>query len=203
LEIRKTAVLQYATVHRNILLLAVSLALVAAVTVVGFARSDVNPAADLSSAAPMRAATPVPVAAAHQPSPPGGLGNTQADLEQVDGQPTGLAGTMIAYRNGRYAATYLNGRATQVLESFEAQPASLAHAKAAVERLLPADSELVGTLGLSNGRTADLYRSARLGATMASPTPGVARGQFVVVYQTNGAGQVESVLLSVGGVPTS
>lgn len=163
------------------------------------------PIAALTGAASAdRVATATPlVESSAEPSPPGGLGNLRADLEDRYGPPTGLQGTMIAYQNGRYAVTYSDGRATAILVNFPTAPSSLAEARAAVRGLLPSDSVLVGTLGAGPSRVADAYRSTRLGAKVAPSASSVPPGQFVVIYETNQAGAVKDALLAVGQVPSS
>lgn len=143
-------------------------------------------------------------AAPDEPSPPGGLGNRRADLERVYGPPTGLRGTMLAYQNGAFAAGYRGDRATSLLLSFRpAHLSPLAAARQRVRSLLPPDSRLIGTMGAGPNRTADVYASHRLARKLGADAPtGEPNGRFVVIYQTDRAGNAESVLLNVGGIPT-
>ncbi len=142
-----------------------------------------------------------------EPSPPGGLGNTRGDLERVYGTPTGLRGTMIAYRNGTYAATYAAGRAQAVLLSFDSladggRP-TLEVARQRAQRLIPLDSVFIGTLRAGPDRIADIYRSARLGTLLEAPHLSAASGQFAVVYETDAASTVRMILLTAGPLPTN
>jgi len=142
-----------------------------------------------------------------EPSPPGGLGNTRGDLERVYGTPTGLRGTMIAYRNGTYAATYAGGRAQAVLLSFDSiadggRP-TLEAARQRAQRLIPLDSIFIGTLRAGPDRIADVYRSARLGALLDMPHRSAASGQFAVVYEIDAASTVRMVLLTASALPTN
>lgn len=164
----------------------------------------VSPTVALSiapNAAALTSPTSTPVSS-NQPSPPGGLGNSRDDLEKAYGSPTGLQGTMIAYREGKYAATYVDGRATSVLVSYPTAPPSLEASRAAMRSLLPTDSVFIGTLGAGPSRIADVYQSARLGARVAPPVAGTPRGQFVVVYETDRSGAVKDALLTVGPIPS-
>src|SRR5579884_2020822 len=181
-----------------------ALALLVAAIVVSARVGSVSPT-DAFSLSPM--AGPRPTAtrtatASDEPSPPGGLGNTRDDLEQIYGAPTGLQGTMTAYHDGRYAATYVNGRATAILISYGTGAPRLASARNGARSLIPSDSVFVGTLSAGPSRIADVYRSRKLGEKVAPPTSGVPRGQFAVVYEIDRAAGVEHVLLTVGPVPS-
>ena len=155
----------------------------------------------LTAALSDHATTPVARNPSDEPSPRGGLGNTRADVESAFDRPTGLQGTMTAYQDGKYAVTYVNGRATAILLSYSASPVKLAQARAAARAYLPDDSVFVGTLGAGAGRVADVYRSARLGSKVVPPTPDVPAGQFAVVYETDRTDAVKNVLLIVGRPP--
>jgi len=149
---------------------------------------------------PPASPTPAPFT---QPSPRGGLGNTRRDLEGIYGRPTGLQGTMTAYDDGKYAATYVDDRATAVLLSFSADPVTLAAARARARSLLPSDAVFVGTLGAGPSRVADVYQSAHLGTAVATPPAGTPKGQLAVIYDLDTSGGVKNVLLTVGQVPQS
>jgi hypothetical protein len=167
--------------------------------------SRVSPTAafpDSLSVIPRPTATSTP-ASTDEPSPPGGLGNSRDDLESVYGSPTGLEGTMTAYRDGKYAATYVDERAMAILVNYQDAPLALAAARKAVHALLPSDSVFVGTLSAGPSRIADVYQSSRLGEKVAPPTEGVPRGQFAVIYETDRSDLVRGILLRVGRLPSS
>ena len=149
---------------------------------------------------PTASPTPAPFT---QPSPRGGLGNTRRDLEDVYGRPTGLQGTMIAYHDGKYAATYVADRATAVLLNYSADPVNLVTARERARSLLPSDAAFVGTLGAGPSRIADVYQSAHLGTEVAPPSDGTPRGQLAVIYDLDASGGVKNVLLTIGQVPPS
>lgn len=186
---------------RRATILAVLVLLLAAVATAAQV-SHVSPtdALSISPSARSRPMATSTAVASNEPSPPGGLGNTRIDLETVYGDPTGLQGTMIAYHKGRYAATYVNRRATAILVSYGSAPSSLAMARKAAAALIPSDSVFVGTLNAGPSRIADVYQSKKLGEKVAPPTDGVPRGQFAVVYETDRSAGVKNVLLTVGGV---
>jgi hypothetical protein len=56
-------------------------------------------------------------------------------------------------------------------------------------------------VGVGKGRTADMYHSDRLGATLPPPSGADPAGQFVVIYESDPAGSIKTALLSVGGIP--
>ncbi len=180
--------------------LALLLAAIAGSARVG--RVSPTDALSISSMAGPRPSATSTAAGADEPSPPGGLGNTRDDLEQIYGVPTGLQGTMIAYHDGRFAATYVNGRATAILVSYGSAPSKLSTARAGTKALIPSDSVFVGTLSAGPSRIADVYRSKRLGEKVPPPASGVPRGQFAVVYEMDRTAGVEHVLLTVGAVPS-
>jgi hypothetical protein len=145
--------------------------------------------------------TPVPDP--NQPSPDGGLGNTRANIERVDGSPTGLHGTMIAYQSGQVAITFTNDRATSVFVDLSAKPiTSLDQARAQIANLLPADRTLVGTLGAGPNRIAEIYQSASLARLCPAPSPKDAPGQIEVVYDSTPSNGIQAILLSVGTPPS-
>ncbi len=146
--------------------------------------------------------TPTLVADANEPSPPGGIGNTRANLERTYGEPGGLQGTMISYLGGDRAVTYRGGRALGVLVRFGAgQGIGLDQARAKVEALLPPDRVLIGTVGAGISRVAEIYHSDRLGATVAPPSPIDPVGQFMVIYESDRRGAITAALVQVGGTP--
>src|SRR5439155_26188382 len=67
-------------------------------------------------------ATPTPTISGNEPSPPGGIGNTRSDLEQVYGSASGLRGTMVSFSNGGVAASFTVDRAYSLLVSFGGVP---------------------------------------------------------------------------------
>ena len=184
--------------HRKLLLAGVLLACVGLASV--FIFSGISPA--LALRAPTETPRPSPTAAPDEPSPPGGLGNTRADVEKVLGSPTGLKGTMIAYGEGSAAVNYADGRAIGILVPFDTPLAStLAARRKAVQRYLPTDSVFIGTMAAGPGRTADVYQSQRLAKKVTPPNSQDPKGQFVVIYEFNQSGTLKDALLSVGGIP--
>ena len=187
--------------RRKLLLAGVLLACVGLASV--FIFSGISPALALRVSTEAPTSTPTATAAPGEPSPPGGLGNTRADVEKVLGRPTGLKGTMIAYGEGTAAVSYTDGRAVGILVPFDIPPAStLAARRKAVQRYLPTDGVFVGTMAAGPGRTADVYRSQRLADKVAPPNSQDPKGQFVVIYEFDQSGTLKDALLSVGGIPT-
>ncbi|HVC33778.1 MAG TPA: hypothetical protein VNL16_09740 [Chloroflexota bacterium] len=188
--------------RRVVIFCAAALLLIAIAGTVQLGQVDPTVALSLALlAGPPAIPTPTP-AASDEPSPRGGLGNSRKDVEAAFGLPTGLQGTMIAYRDGQYAATYADGRATAILVSFADSPRTLAVARKATHAYIPDDSRFIGTLSAGPSRIADVYQSARLGARVA-PIGGTPRGQFAVVYETTGPDAVKDVLFIVGQIPQS
>lgn len=160
--------------------------------------------ASITSAFNQSAAASTPAALVDEPAPAGGIGNTRSNIEQVYGQPTGLTGTMIGYKNGQDAATYTHDRATSLLVSFPGQDQlTLQAAHSRIQSLLPTDVSFVGTLSVGSNRTAEIYNSSRLAKYVPSTDPKVPAGVIAVVYQTDAQGHVTQALLNVGGLPPS
>lgn len=185
--------------RRTFLLSGFSIVLVAAGSAAGLAHPSVD-AANVLPWTPI-SARPTPTVEPDEASLPGGLGNTRADLEHQYGAPKGLKGTMVAYRQGTIAVSYVDERATAILVSFSGEALTdLGAARAKVKDLLPLGSSLVGTLGAGPNRVADIYQSARLGELVRPPHLEEPSGQFVVIYQSDNRGAITQALLAVGNV---
>lgn len=184
--------------RRTFLICGLSLIAVAAGSAAGLTRTSVTAAGPFPWTP--TSSTPTPVVSANQVSAPGGLGNTRTDFEETYGTPTGLQGTMVAFRDGAVAATFDGSRATRVLITFAKPVDDLDRARAQVKPLAPPDATLVGTMQVGANRVADLFHSARLATQVVAPlhTPS---GQYVVVYLSDNSGAIKQVLLSVGRVP--
>lgn len=156
-------------------------------------------ATDIAAWYPSGETTVTPVDPRDQPSPAGGIGNERSDIEAVYGIPSGLRGTMIGYRNGSVGVSYSDGRATALLLPFTSVPdPDFAAAHRAVQGLLPSDVVFVGTLNAGPNRTAEIYRSARLGSAVSSIANGEAAGQITVIYETDATGRVTQALITLG-----
>lgn len=141
--------------------------------------------------------------AASQVSPIGGLGNTQADLEQTYGDPDGLQGTMLSYHHGAIAATYSGARATRIYVQFDSPIEDLDRARVRTKALAPPDGKLIGTMDVGPNRVADLFHSDRLAQKVAPPHPDDPPGQYVVIYDCDSTGTIKDALLAVGNVKNS
>jgi hypothetical protein len=186
--------------HRRTFLVAGASIVVALTSnVLGFTRVTASSSPILPWSVP--AQPPTVALPADDVSPPGGLGNSRDDFEKVNGTPTGLQGTMIAYQNGSRAASFNQDRTSGIFLSFgDGKSATFDEARAVVATMLPTDRTAVGTISAGPNRVAEVYHSDRLAGKVAPPTKSVP-GQFVVVYESDASGKVSSVLAMVGDVP--
>jgi hypothetical protein len=137
----------------------------------------------------------------NQASLSGGLGNTRSDIDEAYGQPQGLLGTMLSYRDGAIGVRFTQERATAILVRLSDPPTNdVDLAREKVRALAPPDSVLIGTMGAGPNRIADLYESARLATKVVAPGVSESGGRFVAIYQGYSTGVLTQVLIAVGSV---
>ncbi len=155
--------------------------------------------------------TPGSVPASGQISPPGGLGNTQEDIQATYGPPTGETQRgLVVYRKGttehRVGYTVAPRRAVMVAEVLPPNgPLALDAAQAESRKLIPWDTQPRAPRPEGN---ADFVVERFTSPALAQVIPpglvgevGVNPGDFVVVYAKNGQGQIARIVVGAGDDP--
>jgi LPXTG-site transpeptidase (sortase) family protein len=156
--------------------------------------------------------TPAPPRPVVQISPPGGLGNTDADLVKAFGAPVGEAsGGLVVYHNwgAEYRTAYADttdppARRAVMVARVPAAGASfsLDQARKEAQALLPRDAVRRGSGPEGNARfVVERYTSAALAD--AIPPQGYAEGEsdpgdFLVVYARQADGRITDIILGMG-----
>lgn len=147
-------------------------------------------------------AAPPPPPGPHEPSPPGGLGDTVGSFGRRFGRP--LGSYSIRQPSYAYGAWPLHGafiildndlnRAVEVHINFT-KPASLKQAEAKAAVYLPSDTKLVRTFDeASTGDHGTLNTSKRLAETFPETRPA---GYFVLIYDGT-PNQITGIILRMG-----
>jgi LPXTG-site transpeptidase (sortase) family protein len=153
--------------------------------------------------------TPAPPASVVQISPPGGLGNTDADLVKAFGSPVGEAnGGLAVYRNwgAEYRAAFTDtpdgsGRRAVMVARTPSGASSLDQAHKDAQALLPRDAVARGSPEGNPRYVVERYTSPSLGATL--PPQGYAEGEsdpgdFLVVYPRQPDGKITGIIVGIG-----
>ena len=128
-----------------------------------------------------------------EPSPPGGLANTQNDLQATYGAPVGRTPDGLEIyltERAEIQAAFRNGRAQRLrLVLREDRVIALDEARELLRRFIPRDSQPSRSSGQDTSRPADEFRSAGLASLFdASAFGGAEPGAFRVAYQAKREG---------------
>ena len=169
------------------------------------------------AAAPRNTPTPVPPTPTPAPprpvvelSPPGGLGNTDADLAKAFGAPVGEAngGLVVYHASGvEYRAAFSDttdppARRAAMIARLPARPMSLDEAHKEAQALLPKDAVRRDSAPEGNAKyVLERYSSPAL--AVALPPQGYAEGEsepgdFLVVYTRLPDGRITDMVIGLG-----
>lgn len=166
----------------------------------GFSPDAAAPAPPAASKSPA-VVTPAPKQAIQS----GGLGLSLADWNTKYGKPGKDNSGFIDYGDGKYTVVFMDN-ALWHLERHWGDKGALAIdvARGESKSLLPADAEFVRTYTAKGDRTVDLYSSKWLAGRFG---PGFEwsgdadPGSCIVLYRTDAAGRVFTILLATGNNP--
>ncbi len=151
--------------------------------------------------------------AAGQVSPPGGLGNTEEDVQAADGPPTGETPRgLVVYRKAstEYRVGYtVAPRRSLLVAQVPPQnaPMTFDAARAASRNLIPFDTQPRAPQPEGNSQfIVERFTSPSL-AHVVPPglvgEVGVSPGDFVIAYARNGQGAITRIVVGAGDDPNA
>jgi hypothetical protein len=154
--------------------------------------------ATVTAIALLPTATPTPTPYAGEPSLPGGVGNTRANLEKTFGQATGeTGGKLVVFRQpGREVHVHFSPdppRAQLVAESLN-PPLAFDAAVREARKLFPSDAQPRDNAPEGNAQfVVERFTSPQLAQALS-----LTSGDFSVIYEKNGAGAITGIVLGLG-----
>ncbi|HEY1293803.1 MAG TPA: sortase [Chloroflexota bacterium] len=162
------------------------------------ARATEAAAATATAIALLPTATPVPTPYAGEPSLPGGIGNTRANLEKSFGQATGeTAGKLVVFRQpGHEVHVHFSPEPPRALVVGEDLNPPLAFDAAVREarKLFPSDAQPRTSGPEGNAQiVVERFTSSELAKALSLDS-----GDFSVIYTRNASGAITSIVLGPG-----
>ncbi len=143
-------------------------------------------------------ATPVPTPFAGEPSLPGGIGNTRANLETAFGQATGETGgrLVVFHHPGGEVHVHFtpDPPRAQLVAEFLNPPLAFDAAVREVRKLIPSDTQPRTSAPEGNAQfVVERFTSKQLAQALSLPS-----GDFSVIYTKNPAGAITAIQLGLG-----
>lgn len=165
------------------------------------AQATLDAQATSTAVALLPTATPVPTPYAGEPSLPGGLGNTRANLEHALGYATGeTGGKLVVFRQPDFevhASLTPDPQRANFLAIFPHTPLSFDAAVAQARKLFPSDTVPAGAGPEGNNQfIVEHFASASLAQALS-----LASGEFSVVYTRDASGKITSLVLAPADDP--
>jgi LPXTG-site transpeptidase (sortase) family protein len=163
------------------------------------AQATLDAEATGTAVASLPTATPLPTPYAAEPSQPGGIGNTRANLEKTFGYATGeTAGKLVVFRqpNAEVHVQFTpDPPRAALLAYFPKASLSFEAAVAEARKVFPADTQPTATGPEGNPQfVVEHFSSATLAQALS-----LTSGDFSVIYTRDAKGAITSVVIGPGG----